>query len=307
MDSSSSYDSESASTSFSSEIELFLEAPAADWQPVMRVRPRHFHVPRLDYILWFSTRTERAILIREEITIWEAAWGSIAFNHRVLLFSNQQIWLAVALGNCELHRCVATALYLDWRGTLPSMCRGFGYIAIAVPQPFFAFTPVPVTLALARCISSIMAAPPRHDDPAYFQKRCEDMSLPSGLLDTLVDKGFNSMALLAFAVPDSDSLEHFIVSIVGRPLGSDPSAPLLTADAAALRRLYHLCKTECAGIGLSTPASILPTASGKKALSKEEIAELMQKIMKAYPSELVRADIMPSSPFLMVVTIWMLG
>ena len=187
------------------------------------------------------------------------------------------------------------------------MCRGFGYIAIAVPQPFFAFTPVPVTLALARCISSIMAAPPRHDDPAYFQKRCEDMSLPSGLLDTLVDKGFNSMALLAFAVPDSDSLEHFIVSIVGRPLGSDPSAPLLTADAAALRRLYHLCKTECAGIGLSTPASILPTASGKKALSKEEIAELMQKIMKAYPSELVRADIMPSSPFLMVVTIWMLG
>ncbi|CAE7458576.1 unnamed protein product, partial [Symbiodinium microadriaticum] len=146
-----------------------------------------------------------------------------------------------------------------------------------------------------------MAAPPRHDDPAYFQKRCEDMSLPAGLLDTLVDKGFNSMALLAFAVPDSDSLEHFIVSIVGRPLGSDPSAPLLTADAAALRRLYHLCKTECAGVGPSAPASIVPAASGKKSLSKEEIAELMQNIMKAYPSELVRADIMPSSPFLMIV------
>ena len=110
---------------------------------------------------------------------------------------------------------------------------------------------------------------------------------------------FHGAACLA--VPDSDSLEHFIVSIVGRPLGSDPSAPLLTADAAALRRLYHLCKTECAGIGPSTPASILPTASGKKSLSKEEIAELMQKFMKAYPSELVRADIMPSSPFLMVV------
>ncbi|CAE7378217.1 unnamed protein product, partial [Symbiodinium necroappetens] len=234
MDSSSSYDSDSASTSFSSEIELFLEAPAADWRPVLRICPRHFHAPRLDHILWFSTCTERAILVREEITIWEAAWGSIAFNHRVLLFSHQQIWLAVALGNCELHRCVATALYL-------------------------------------------------------------------GLLDTLVDKGSNSMALLAFAVPDSDSLEHFIVSIVGRPLGSDPSAPLLTADAAALRRLYHLCKSECAGIGPSNPASIVPAVSGKKSLSKEEIAELMQKFMKAYPSELVRADIMPSSPFLMVV------
>ena len=149
-----------------------------------------------------------------------------------------------------------------------------------------------------------MAAPPRHDDPAFFQKRCEDMSLPSGLLDTLVDKGFNSMALLAFAVPDSDSLEHFIVSIVGRPLGADPSAPLLTADAAALRRLYHLCKTECAGIGLAAPASILPAASGKKSLSKEEVAELMQKFMKAYPaypSELVWADIMPSCPFLTLV------
>ncbi|CAE7908147.1 unnamed protein product, partial [Symbiodinium necroappetens] len=214
-----------ALTSFSSEIELFLEAPAGDWLPVVRIRPRHFHVARLEYLLWLSTRTERAILLREEITIWEAAWGSVAFNHRVLLFSTQQIWLAVALGNCELHRCVATALYL----------------------------------------------------------------------------GFNSMALLAFAVPDSDSLEHFIVSIVGRPLGADPAAPLLTADAAALRRLYHLCKTECAGVGPSAPSSIAPAASGKKSLSKEEIAELMQKFMKAYPSELVRADIMPSCPFLMLV------
>ncbi|CAE7514004.1 unnamed protein product, partial [Symbiodinium necroappetens] len=272
MDSFSSYDSESASTSFSSEIELFLEAPATDWQPVIRIRPWHFHVPRLDYILWFSTRTERAILTREEITIWEAAWGSIAFNHRVLFFSNQQIWLAVALGICELRRCVATALYLGVRPSAwGTKCVAGWLHSIPVPQPFFAFKPV------------------------------QDMSLSSGLLDTLVDKGFNSMALLAFAVPDSDSLEHFIVSIVGRPLGSDPSAPLLTADAAALRRLYHLCKTECAGIGPSTPASIVPTASGKKSLSKEEIAELMQKFMKAYPSELVRADIMPSSPFLMVV------
>ncbi|OLP79315.1 hypothetical protein AK812_SmicGene40408 [Symbiodinium microadriaticum] len=146
-----------------------------------------------------------------------------------------------------------------------------------------------------------MAAPPRHDDPAFFQKRCEDMCLPSGLLDTLVDKGFNSMALLAFAVPDSDSLEHFIVSIVGRPLGADPSAPLLTADAAALRRLYHLCKTECAGVGPSSPSSIAPVASAKRTLSREEVAELMQKFMKAYPSELVRSDVMPSSPLLLLV------
>ena len=127
------------------------------------------------------------------------------------------------------------------------------------------------------------------------------MSLPSGLLDTLVDKGFNSMALLAFAVPDSDSLEHFIVSIVGRPLGADPSAPLLTADAAALRRLYHLCKTECAGVGPSAPSCISPMASVKKSLSKEEVAGLMQKFMKAYPSELVRSDVMPSCPFLLLV------
>ena len=146
-----------------------------------------------------------------------------------------------------------------------------------------------------------MAAPPRHDDPAFFQKRCEDMSLPSGLLDTLIDKGFNSMALLAFAVPDSDSLEHFIVSIVGRPLGADPSAPLLTADAAALRRLYHLCKTECAGVGPSSPSFIAPVASTKRTLSREEVAELMQKFMKAYPSELVRSDVMPSSQLLLLV------
>ena len=109
---STSSSSESASTSFSSEIELFLEAPAADWQPAVRIRPRHFHEARLLHFLVASTRTERAILPRDEITLWEAAWGSVAFNNRVLLFSTQQTWLCVALGNCELHRCVATALYL---------------------------------------------------------------------------------------------------------------------------------------------------------------------------------------------------
>ncbi|CAE7588581.1 unnamed protein product, partial [Symbiodinium necroappetens] len=239
-----------------------------------------------------------------EITIWEAAWGSIAFtlNHRVLLFSNQQIWLAPDegfMGSLPKRICPETFHFL--RGTLHSTCCGLAELHCPYRSLFLLFTHVQFHLALAWSLPSIMAAPPRHDDPAYFQKRCEDMSLPAGLLDTLVDKGFNSMALLAFAVPDSDSLEHFIVSIVGRPLGSDPSAPLLTADAAALRRLYHLCKTECAGVGPSAPASIVPAASGKKSLSKEEIAELMQKFMKAYPSELVRADIMPSSPFLMIV------
>ena len=89
-----------------------MEAPAADWQPAVRIRPRHFHEARLLHLLVASTRTERAILPRDEITLWEAAWGSVAFNHRVLLFSTQQTWLCVALGNCELHRCVATALYL---------------------------------------------------------------------------------------------------------------------------------------------------------------------------------------------------
>ena len=112
MEYSSSSPSESVSASFSSEIELFLEAPAADWQPVVRIRPRPFHEARLVHLLVLSTRTERAILPRDEITIWEAAWGSVAFNHRVLLFSMQPSWLSVALGNCELHRCVATALYL---------------------------------------------------------------------------------------------------------------------------------------------------------------------------------------------------
>ncbi|CAE7832018.1 unnamed protein product, partial [Symbiodinium microadriaticum] len=68
---STSSSSESASTSFSSEIELFVEAPSTDWQPAVRIRPRHFHEARLLHILFVSTRTERAILPRDEITIWE--------------------------------------------------------------------------------------------------------------------------------------------------------------------------------------------------------------------------------------------
>ena len=109
---SASSSDESVSTSFSSELELFLEEPDDDWQPLVRIRPRHFHEARLMHFLNMSTRTERAILLREELSIWEASWGSVSFNHRVLLFSSQQTWLCVALGNRELHRCIATALFL---------------------------------------------------------------------------------------------------------------------------------------------------------------------------------------------------
>ena len=56
---------------------------------------------------------EREIILREEINLWDAAWGSVDFNHRVLLFSEPRALLAVALGNHELHRCVAAALHLE--------------------------------------------------------------------------------------------------------------------------------------------------------------------------------------------------
>ena len=97
----------------------FLPNSSSSWRhltlvgrPLVRIRPRHFHEPRLVHLLVLSTRTERAILLREELSIWEAFWGSVSFNHRVLLFSSQQTWLCVALGNGELHRCMATALFL---------------------------------------------------------------------------------------------------------------------------------------------------------------------------------------------------
>ncbi|CAE7230498.1 unnamed protein product, partial [Symbiodinium sp. CCMP2456] len=49
-------------------------------------------------------------------------------------------------------------------------------------------------------------------------------------------------------------------------------------------------------------AAALPSPGpGKKIFTQDEIAELMQKFMKASPSELVRLDIMLSSPFLALV------
>ena len=112
MDSSASSSDSYASSSFSSEIDLFREEAPEAPPPLLRILPRHFHEPRLLYLLWFSRRWQRAVLLREEVTVWEAAWGSIAINHRILLLSPQQTWLAVGLGNRELHRCVTTAVNL---------------------------------------------------------------------------------------------------------------------------------------------------------------------------------------------------
>ncbi|CAE7360546.1 unnamed protein product [Symbiodinium sp. CCMP2456] len=114
MDTSSSYDSDSASTSFSSNFHHPLEdLPETPRRPVLRIRPRDFHEPELLSILGTSSSMEREILLRDEITLWESAWGSVDVNHRVLLFSGLQTWLAVALGNRELHRCVSAALHLE--------------------------------------------------------------------------------------------------------------------------------------------------------------------------------------------------
>ena len=141
---------------------------------------------------------------------------------------------------------------------------------------------------------------PRLDDPEYFKKRCNDLFLPDGLMDKPVEKGFNSMALLAFASPEPDALEPFLVAVLGRPLIADPTAPLISAEAAALR-LYHLCKSECAGVGPSSSTAGLPAAIVKKTLTHVEVAELMQKFMEEYPSELKWPNIMPSGPMLLLV------
>ncbi|CAE7476329.1 unnamed protein product, partial [Symbiodinium sp. CCMP2456] len=83
------------------------DLPETPRRPVLRICPRDFHEPELLTILGTSSSMEREILLRDEITLWESAWGSVDVNHRVLLFSGPQAWLAVALGNRELHRCVS--------------------------------------------------------------------------------------------------------------------------------------------------------------------------------------------------------
>ena len=142
----------------------------------------------------------------------------------------------------------------------------------------------------------------RIDDEDYFTDQLQAWAVPDTVKNRLARGGFKTISLLAHAIPSLEHLEPFLVSVLGRPAGSDPAAPLFTPEAASLRRVVKECISQVSPAGSSAIATPSPgTAVPKKSLDAADINKLVQDFQGKYPSELLRPDIMPSRAFLSAV------
>ncbi|CAE7307255.1 unnamed protein product [Symbiodinium sp. CCMP2592] len=138
------------------------------------------------------------------------------------------------------------------------------------------------------------------DDPAAFTGLLTRWAVPDAVKDKLHDAGYNTMALLAHALPSLDDLEAFVESLLGRAVGADPTVPIFSPEAAALRRVLKECINLAGPAGASSPAAPTPAAVRPK-LQAADVQSLVVEFSRKYPSELLRPEVMPSLPFLNAV------
>ncbi|CAE7032378.1 unnamed protein product [Symbiodinium sp. CCMP2592] len=138
------------------------------------------------------------------------------------------------------------------------------------------------------------------DDPAAFTGLLTRWAVPDAVKDKLRDAGYNTMALLAHAIPSVDDLEAFVESLLGRAVGADPTVPIFSPEAAALRRVLKECINMAGPAGASSPAAPTPAAVRPK-LQAADVQSLVVEFSRKYPSELLRPEVMPSLPFLNAV------
>ena len=79
------------------------------------------------------------------------------------------------------------------------------------------------------------------DDRDAFANLLERWCVPPEVRQKLQDSGFCTIALLAHALPGVEHLEDFLENLLGRAPGSDPTTPVFSPQAAALRRLVKEC------------------------------------------------------------------
>ena len=135
------------------------------------------------------------------------------------------------------------------------------------------------------------------DDREAFQQLLDRWAAPEQVRRRLDQAGFNTVALLAHALPSLDALEAFIESLLGRPDGSDPTAPLFSPEAASLRRIVKECHRStqphpAAGVDLTS------TQGPKNKLAAADLSDMLTDFQRKYPSELISPEILPSLSFL---------
>ena len=94
--------------------------------------------------------------------------------------------------------------------------------------------------------------------------------------------GYSTIALLAHALPSLDDLEPFIASVLGRRFGADPTEPLFSPQASALRRLVKECSKPAEPRGLPDSASTA-TSVARPRLQASDVIALVSDVSRKYP------------------------
>ena len=81
----------------------------------------------------------------------------------------------------------------------------------------------------------------RVDDEEHFRGSLLQWKVPGSAHQSLARAGFVTVRSVAHALPEDENPEHFVVQLLGRPADAALDAPLISPDAAALRRVFKEC------------------------------------------------------------------
>ena len=139
----------------------------------------------------------------------------------------------------------------------------------------------------------------RMDDHGTFRTLMNDCGVSSVQMEHIVAMGYNTVSLLAHAVPEPDQLEPFVEHISLIPMGEEFQK--FSPQTASLRRLVKECVEKVMQAGrqsLSEPPTPVPARSK---LSAAEVKDMKQVFQQTYPGELLTAATTPSVAFLAIV------
>ena len=140
---------------------------------------------------------------------------------------------------------------------------------------------------------------PAFDDPAALAALLKKWSAPEDLHEVLTQKGFKTIASVAFAIPAQGSPDDFLRVLWPPPDPSDTTA-LVTPSASFARRLLVQSRAliHPSGPAPATPSSTSPDPNPAPKITAEAAETLRQKFMENYPGEILSPANTPSVEFL---------
>ena len=129
---------------------------------------------------------------------------------------------------------------------------------------------------------------PAFDDPSALAALLKKWSAPDDLHEVLTQKGFETIASVAFAIPAQGSPDDFL-RVLWPPADPSDTTALVTPSASFARRLLVQSRAliHPSGPAPATPASTQPDPSPNPKVTAETAETLRQKFMENYPDEIL--------------------